>query len=82
MAAVDGCLSLPRFSGRARLAHRRGFRFEFSYLSKQGLAIGGFAVGAIIDRRLYLIIYSGAREYYFPKHRDDVEQIVSSVRFI
>lgn len=59
-----------------------GFRFELEMLEKDGLEWRGFAVGAINNEKLYLIIYSGARLHYFDKHRNDVEKVIESVRFL
>lgn len=56
-----------------------GFRFELSFLSEEGLEYEGFVAGVIIDDRLYLICYSGTREYYFPKYKETAEQIIASI---
>ena len=40
------------------------------------------AVGAVLHERLYLIIYEGARQYYFQKHKLDVEKIIESVNLL
>jgi hypothetical protein len=81
LAALEVSDFQPSDFRPAAFGDKPGFRFEFTYLSKDGLAVQGFAAGAIAEKRLYLIVYSGAREHYFPKHRDDAEQIVSSVTF-
>ena len=57
-----------------------GFRFELAFLSKAGLEYQGFVVGTIKDDRLYLICYSGARQYYYPKYKDTAERIVASIQ--
>jgi len=56
-----------------------GFRFDFSFLSKEGLERQGIAFGSIHEGKLLLMVYSGTREYYFDKHKQDVEAIFSSV---
>lgn len=58
----------------------RGFRFEMTYLTRQGLEGQGTVVGAVMNERLYLIIYSGSRAHYYPKHRDHVERLIQSIR--
>jgi len=58
-----------------------GFRFDFSFLSKEGLERQGIALGSIHEGKLLLIVYTGTREYYFDKHKQDVETIFSSVDF-
>ncbi len=59
---------------------QNGFRFQLTFLSKQGLEYEGFAVGTAKDQRLYLICYSGAREYYYPKYKNTAEQIIASIQ--
>lgn len=56
-----------------------GFRFDLSFLSKEGLEREGMVVGTIHEGQLYLIIYTGTREYYYSKYREEVERIVSSI---
>ncbi len=58
---------------------QRGFRFELTYLVDNGLEKAGLVVGSVIEERLYLIAYTGARAHYFPKHRDHVERIIESI---
>ena len=59
-----------------------GFRFEFTYVLKHGLEKQGFALGAVIDEKLHMIIYTGTRLHYYPKHKDDVERLVRSIRIL
>jgi hypothetical protein len=59
-----------------------GFRFDFSFLSKEGLEKQGLAMGSIHDGKLLLMIYTGTREHYFEKHKQDVETIFSSVELV
>ena len=56
-----------------------GFRFDFSFLSKEGLERQGVALGSIQNNKLLLMVYTGTREYYFGKHEQEVETIFSSV---
>jgi len=57
-----------------------GFRFDFRFSSKAGLERAGLAAGAIKDGKLLLIVYTGAREYYFDKCKGEVESILESVK--
>jgi hypothetical protein len=59
-----------------------GFRFDFSFLSKQGLERQGAALGCIHDGKLLLMVYTGTREHYFKMHQEEVETIFSSVEFV
>lgn len=58
----------------------RGFRFEMSFLSEKGLEEQGFVIGAVVEEKLYLIMYSGAKEYYYPKHKHHVDRIIESIK--
>ena len=57
-----------------------GFRCELAFTSKGGLAKQGLAAGAIINDRLYLVLYTGAKLHYYEAHRADAEKIIQSVR--
>lgn len=59
-----------------------GFRFEFSFIDPDGLEAAAIASGAVIQERLYLILYTGSRAHYFPKYKDDVEKLLDSVETI
>jgi len=62
-----------------KFGHYAGFRFELSFLSEAGLEYEGFAVGTIKDDKLFLICYSGVREYYYPKYKEYAEKIIVSI---
>lgn len=57
-----------------------GFRFELSFLSEEGLEYEGMVAGTVKDDKLYIICYTGTREYYYPKYKDTVEQIIASIK--
>ncbi len=59
-----------------------GFRFELAYISPTGLKFDGMAVGTVNRGVLHLILFTGARSYYFPKYRDAVERLFDSIEFI
>ncbi len=59
-----------------------GFRFELTFLSKSGLEMDGLVAAAVIEDKLYLILYTGARVHYSPKYRDHVEQLLVSIEMI
>ena len=58
-----------------------GFRFEMTYISKDGLQRRGLFSGAVIKEKLYMILYVGTQEHYFKKHEKDAEKILTTVRF-
>lgn len=57
-----------------------GFRFELSFTSSTGLRYAGAVIGAVVEDKLHLIVYSGTELYYFPRYRDDVERIFASIQ--
>ena len=57
----------------------QGLRLDFDFLYQDGLEGRGLLVAAILEERLYVILYSGVREHYFPRYRDAVEHIISSI---
>jgi hypothetical protein len=59
-----------------------GYRFEFSYALESGLENEGTALAAKKDGKLYLILYTGTRFYYYGKHKDDVERLIDSIRIL
>ena len=58
----------------------QGFRFEMTYLMPTGLEKQAIVVGAVLNERLYLIIYSGAGQHYYAKYKDHAERTIQSVR--
>ncbi len=57
-----------------------GFQHDFEHLDSDEVRRRGRAVGAVVDGKLYLIIYDAARSHYFDASLPDFEAIVSSAR--
>lgn len=57
-----------------------GFRFEFQFLSRDGLEHDGVAAGVTNEDQLYLILYTGTRIHYFEKYGPHVERMLQSIR--
>jgi len=57
-----------------------GFRCELAFTNKGGLAKQGLAAGAIINDRLYVVLYTGAKLHYYEAYRADVEKMIQSIR--
>lgn len=58
-----------------------GFRFELSYLSSHnGLEYDSLIIGIVEKKKLFLVAYVGTRQYYFPKYRDKVEQLMGTLK--
>lgn len=57
-----------------------GFQLDYEHLDSDEVRRKGRAVGAIVDGRLYLILYDAARSHYFNASLPDFEAIVASAR--
>ncbi len=56
-----------------------GFRFDLDYLAGSGLEGRGLAHGAVIDGKLYLLLYLAAAEHYFAAYGGPVERMIDSL---
>lgn len=57
-----------------------GFQYDFEHLDGDELWRKGRAVGAIIDGRLYLILYDAARSHYYANALGDFEAMANNAR--
>ena len=57
-----------------------GFQYDFEHLDGDEVRRKGRAVGAVLDGRLYLILYDAARSHYYNASLPDFEAIVNSAR--
>ena len=57
-----------------------GFQYDFEHLDSDEVRRKGRAVGAVIDGRLYLILFDAARSHYYNALLPDFEVIVRSAR--
>ena len=57
-----------------------GFQFDFEHLDSDELWRRGRAVGAVIDGRLYLILFDAARSHYYGNAIGDFEVLAASAR--
>jgi hypothetical protein len=57
-----------------------GFQFDYEHLDSDELWRRGRAVGAVVDGRLYLILFDAARSHYYASAIGDFEAIVGSAR--
>ncbi|HEX8525844.1 hypothetical protein [Allosphingosinicella sp.] len=64
---------------RAFLGHP-GFQFDYDHLGGNELARRGRVVGAVINDRLYMILFDAAKMHYFPTIIPEVERIIDSAR--
>jgi hypothetical protein len=57
-----------------------GFQLDYEHLDGDEVRRRGRAVGAVIDGRLYLILFDAARSHYYNALLPDFEAIVNSAR--
>ena len=57
-----------------------GFQFDYEHLDTDELWRKGRAVGAVIDGKLYMIMFDAARSHYYGNAIGDFETIVASAR--
>jgi hypothetical protein len=57
-----------------------GFQFDYEHLGGDELARRGRVVGAVVGRRLYMILFDAPRSHYFNAILPEVERIVDSAR--
>ena len=55
-----------------------GFQWDYEHLDQDELWRRGRAVGAVIDGKLYLILFDAARAHYYEAQLPDFEAIVAS----
>lgn len=57
-----------------------GFQLDYEHLDSDEVRRKGRAVGAVVDGRLYLIMFDAARSHYYNALLPDFETIVNSAR--
>jgi hypothetical protein len=63
----------------AKFGTADGFRFELTFVWRDGVDAEATVVGAVIKQQLQLIVYSGTRLHYFEKYRPTVERLLDSI---
>ncbi|RMF11534.1 MAG: hypothetical protein D6757_10965 [Alphaproteobacteria bacterium] len=63
-----------------RFAGASGFEMEFQMTMADDVLRRGLAAGAVIDGRLYLVIFEAPDLYYFARYRTEVERLIASAR--
>jgi hypothetical protein len=57
-----------------------GLRFELTYDTRDGVKRQALVAGAVIAKRLHVIVYDGTALHHFGKYRDEAERVIESVR--
>ena len=61
---------------------QEGFRFDFTFVSKDGLEYRGMAAGTVKSDQLYLVMYMGTQLHYFDKYAPVAERILASIEVL
>ncbi len=78
--AVDAVARRPQI---ASFGKRDGFRFEVAFYTGGGVQYRALVLGHINpENKLFLILYMGAEDVYYPKFLAEVENILKSVRWL
>jgi hypothetical protein len=64
----------------AKFGDKDGFRFEFQFVTRNGLEKRAMVAGAVLKERLFLILYSGTALHYYTKQQTEAEKIIESIR--
>jgi hypothetical protein len=63
----------------ASFAGKQGFRFTYNFTATgDEVKRQGEAIGAIVDKRLFLATYEAPSMYYFAKHQDNFRRLAAS----
>jgi hypothetical protein len=64
----------------APFGSRPGFRFDLAFQNTSGLDKLGSVIGTMKDGKLYLILFTGAAQHYFPKYKPTADALFASIR--
>ncbi len=64
----------------AKFGSQKGFRSDLNYQNDDGLFMQAIVCGAVMGGKLQLILYKGAKSYYFPRYQQEVEAILRSIQ--
>ena len=59
-----------------------GFQYDYEHLDGDEVRRKGRAVGAVVDGKLYLILFDAARSHYYNALLPDFEAVVGSARLV
>ncbi len=58
----------------------QGFLFDLDIATSDGPDYGGIAGALVYNNKLYLIVFLGARPYYFDRHKDEALAIIQGTK--
>lgn len=62
------------------VGEKSGFTFQFTCQSESGLQVEGIAAGTVIEDRLYMVIYRGAKLHYFDRGLADFRKMLETLQ--
>ena len=65
-----------------KFGSKPGFSFEVNFFNKDGLYIKGKAFSAVVDSKLYLLLYMAPDLHYYEKNINNINTMVSEIKFI
>lgn len=63
----------------AKLGAAPGLRFDFQYITLDGVKMKAFVVAAPVQDDLAVVIYSGHEEHYFTRYKPAAEALIASL---
>ena len=79
----EGQVSVEKSGPRAHRFHdRKGILFEMDIAVSDGPDYGGIAGAFVYKKKLYLIVFLGARPYYFDRYKDEALAIIQGAKIL
>jgi len=66
----------------AEFGGTKGYRFELSLQTAEGLMKRGMAIGTVREQKLQFVVYMAADMYYYDTYREEAERIFASLQLI
>lgn len=79
---MDSSIVETRNLRPAKFGGHGGYRFDFSLVGEDEVDRQGFAAGAVVDGKLYCMVFMGTRLYHYGLRLPDAERIFKSVKFV
>jgi hypothetical protein len=58
-----------------------GFRADLAMKTSEGLELVGRAAGAVVEGKLYLLLFTAPRVHYFAANEPTIDKVIASARF-
>jgi hypothetical protein len=66
----------------AKIDGKNAVRTDYTFTLEDGLLRQGFAFGIIHEKKLSVLMYHGANIHYFGKHKDNVEDMLRTIKIL